>query len=413
MTSSQLKKLFDKNIDATVREHTNFIVQTYLDAGYEIYLVGGPVRDLLVGLSPKDIDFTSNCPLEKTKEMFDHVIPTGEEHGTLTIHIDGENYEVTRYRTDVDTDGRKATIAYSETFEEDAERRDLTVNAIGFNPITGEIKDPTGGMKDFEDKKIRFVGNALDRIREDELRALRYMRFIVKLDQFGFTPDEEEYKTVVKSYKPGVVSVERIYQEIDGMLKLLKNDDSSKGFLVKSLQDMKIFDRFGSKTKMDKAIAEIFETEDYFPLVNAMDGEHQKLKVGNEYKKLYTVFDNFADKDLSDRVVVKDLLGATKGDFDVVERVLDYYKSYEKGNSHKDGIITFKDLKNKEGTDDAEPFMISHLRINGDDLMQRGLKGRAVGETLNMMLEKVKEDPSFNNKDDLSKMADALLMFFI
>jgi len=89
-----LKELFN-NVSEPFKSDTLFIIKTYMDAGYECYVVGGPIRDLLNGLNPKDIDLSTNCPLEVTEQLFKNVIPTGLDHGTLTIHINGENYEVT------------------------------------------------------------------------------------------------------------------------------------------------------------------------------------------------------------------------------------------------------------------------------------------------------------------------------
>ena len=153
MEGNSLKKLFE-NMDNQFKKDTLNIIQNYMDNGYECYIVGGPIRDLLLGIPPKDIDLASNCPLEKTKKLFKNIIPTGESHGTLTIHIGNEDYEVTRYRRDVTTDGRNATIEFSKTMKEDQQRRDLTINSIAYNPINDEIIDSTGGMEDFNNKNI-------------------------------------------------------------------------------------------------------------------------------------------------------------------------------------------------------------------------------------------------------------------
>lgn len=401
---NNLKTLFDTYLNIKIKKHTLTIVQKYLDAGYECWVVGGPVRDLLLELSPKDIDFATNCPLEITKQLFDIVIPTGEDHGTLTIHLDGENYEVTRYRKDVETDGRRATIEYAETIEEDLMRRDLTVNAIAFNPITGAVVDAVGGLEDFKNRIIRFVGNATDRINEDRLRVLRYLRFISRLNRFGFRPLVDEFEEVMNAYDPNIVSVERIYQELNGMFKIIKDDDTTKDLLVTSLQRLEIFRRFGNKEKMDKVIKDLFVTYDYFPLLKSMYGNYQILKLGIEYKKLYQLFDEFNDKDFSDRVIVKDLLEASKGDFGIVERVFGYFKVFENTNNHNVGLITLNTIKNKVGTVDEEPFMISQLALTGGDLMEYGLKGKEIGETQRKLLQIVKINPTFNNKTILVTM---------
>ena len=156
-------------------------MQNYKDAGYECYLVGGSCRDLLLGERPYDFDFATNCPLSVSKKMFRRVIAVGASHGTLIIPFHGFHFEITRFRKDVKTDGRKAVIAYSDSIEEDQERRDLRLNAVAYDVITDRIVDSQNGIGDFRDKIIRFVGNAEDRIKEDHLRALRYGRLISKL----------------------------------------------------------------------------------------------------------------------------------------------------------------------------------------------------------------------------------------
>ena len=393
-----------KNVIEPFKADTYFITKTYLDAGYECFVVGGPIRDLLLGLKPKDIDFATNCPLEITKKLFKNVLSTGEDHGTLTIHLNGENYEITRYRNDVSCDGRNATIEFSETFEDDAIRRDFTINAIGFNPITKEIKDPTGGLKDFEDRILRFVGKSEDRIKEDMLRCLRYTRFLAKLEPFGFKPEIDQFEIAIKTYDNSVVSVERIYQEFDGMFEILKKNDYSKDIIITMLDNMKVFERFISDNNEHyEVLKNIFETYDYFPLVLSLKGDNQKLKLSFEYKKLYHLFESFKESDFSNQVTVKDLLTETKGDFTMAERVMSYFKTYNKENNHKEGLITLKALKNKVGTVDAEPFMITHLQVDGQDMISKGLKGIEIGTALDRMLEIVKADPSKNNKEYLLK----------
>lgn len=399
----KLQELFRDKVSQIIKDHINYIVNTYMTAGFECYLVGGPVRDLLLDLIPKDFDFATNCPLETTKSLFPHIIPTGEDHGTLTIHIDGENYEVTRYRKDVETDGRRATIAYSETFEEDAQRRDLTINAIGFNPVTGEVKDPTNGLEDFEYNMIRFVGNPEDRITEDHLRSIRFIRFMSKFDKFGFTTDRENLDAAIHLYDHTVVSVERIYQELDAIFKILKDDEYTKNFVKHSLHDMRIFKRFISDdTDHERVINEIFESFDYFPLVRFV-GDHTKVKLGHEYKKQLQLFEKFKSE-LMTRVKVKDLLEASDGDFDVAERVLNHFVLFNKSNTPNHGLTHLNDLKNKELKGEGEPFKVTHLKLNGEDLMAFGLKGTEIGVKQRELLVKVKENPELNTKESLTSL---------
>ena len=396
---NKLKELFNQYISSDIKSHILKITRTYLDAGYECWIVGGPVRDLLLNHSPKDIDFATNCPLEVTKTLFASVIPTGEDHGTLTIHLDGENYEVTRYRKDVDTDGRRATIEYAETIQEDVLRRDLTVNAIAFNPITDEIVDAVGGMEDFNNKVLRFVGKAEDRIQEDQLRVLRYLRFIVRFNSFGFKPIIEEFDSVIKSYKPNVVSIERIYQELNSMFLIIKDNNQMKPFLVETLQNIRIFERFSERTKMDMVVFEIFETMDFFPLVRFTQGDISSVKLCSEYKKMFKIYDEFKDNDFKDEIDVKDLLERVRGDFEMARKILSYITLLDKPVG--DSIKVINKIEKDISRGMMIPFQLSDLAIDGNDLMIRNYKGKEIKTKLHELLMIVKNNPELNNKDYL------------
>ena len=149
-------------------------------AGYKVYFVGGCVRNTLLNKPFADIDLaTSALPATVMKLAGDgdlHAIPTGIEHGTITFVIDGQTVEVTTFRKDVQTDGRRAVVAFSTAIEDDARRRDFTMNALYAN-LDGTIFDPLGGLNDLQAGRVRFIENSTDRIREDYLRILRFFRF--------------------------------------------------------------------------------------------------------------------------------------------------------------------------------------------------------------------------------------------
>ena len=133
-----------------------------------------------MGKSPKDIDLATDATPDEMQKMFDSAgvrhIPTGIEHGTITAVINGEEFEVTTLRADVETDGRRAEVEFVRSWEEDAKRRDLTYNAMSMD-FEGNLYDYHGGMDDLQDKVTRFVGDPEERIKEDYLRTLRYFRF--------------------------------------------------------------------------------------------------------------------------------------------------------------------------------------------------------------------------------------------
>jgi poly(A) polymerase len=144
-------------------------------------IVGGAVRDTLLGLDVADIDCATSLPPEEARDRIIaagfKAVPTGIAHGTVTAVIPGGPVEVTTLRRDVSTDGRRATVAFTDDWREDAARRDFTINALSADPITGEIYDYFDGTSDLEAGLVRFIGDPLIRIAEDHLRILRFFRF--------------------------------------------------------------------------------------------------------------------------------------------------------------------------------------------------------------------------------------------
>ena len=183
--------------------------------------VGGAVRDSLLGLPVNDLDIATTLSpqqvMERLKAAGIKAVPTGIDHGTVTAVIAGGPVEITTLRHDVSTDGRRATIAYTDDWREDAARRDFTINALYADPLTGEISDFFGGVADLEARRVRFIGDAAARIAEDHLRILRYFRFLARFGRDA--PDMQAYgacKAAANSLM--ALSRERIADEI---LKLL------------------------------------------------------------------------------------------------------------------------------------------------------------------------------------------------
>ncbi len=150
------------------------------DAGYKVYFVGGCVRNALLGAPASDIDIATDALPEKVlkvaKDAQLRAIPTGIEHGTVTIIVNNEPFEITTFRKDVETDGRRAVVAFSKDIKEDALRRDFTMNAL-YADIYGTVYDPLGGLNDLKNRHVRFIQDAHQRIKEDYLRILRFFRF--------------------------------------------------------------------------------------------------------------------------------------------------------------------------------------------------------------------------------------------
>ena len=198
--------------------------------GGEARIVGGAVRNALMGMPVGDIDMATTLPpqdvVERAREAGIKAVPTGIEHGTVTLVLDGEGFEVTTLRRDVETDGRHAQVAFGTDWTEDAERRDLTINAL-YADTSGDVIDLVGGLADIETRNIRFIGDAHQRIAEDYLRILRFFRFFA---HYGSgRPDADGLRASARAKdKISTLSAERVWSE---MKKLLAADDPSRALL--------------------------------------------------------------------------------------------------------------------------------------------------------------------------------------
>ena len=159
------------------------IIERLEKAGFEAYVVGGCVRDSLLGKTPHDWDITTSALPEQVKSLFSHTVDTGLKHGTVTVLIGKEGFEVTTYRIDGEyDDGRHPNqVQFTLSLEEDLKRRDFTINAMAYNPTRGLV-DLFGGISDLEERIIRCVGDPIARFSEDALRMMRAVRFAAQLD---------------------------------------------------------------------------------------------------------------------------------------------------------------------------------------------------------------------------------------
>ncbi|MEJ6596122.1 CCA tRNA nucleotidyltransferase [Parasphingorhabdus sp.] len=202
--------------------------------------VGGAVRDTLLGLEVKDVDIATPLLPEDVMERLTaasiKVIPTGIAHGTVTAVLPDGPVEITTLRRDVSTDGRRATVAFSDDWNEDAARRDFTINALFADPQSLEIFDYFGGLDDLKNLRIRFIGSAAERIAEDHLRIMRYFRFLARFGQQQV--DNEAFDAcTAAAEKLKTLSRERVADEL---LKLLSTEDPK--FAVSQMQDAGIFE---------------------------------------------------------------------------------------------------------------------------------------------------------------------------
>ena len=206
------------------------LLATLSSDGHEARIAGGAVRNALLGAAVSDVDIATTTTPDETERRAQaasfRTVPTGKEHGTITVIIDGQGYEVTTLRADVETNGRHARVVFGTDWQQDAERRDFTINAL-YATASGEVIDLVGGLSDLESRTLRFIGDAEQRIREDYLRILRFFRFFA---WYGHgRPDADGLRACVR-LKDGLsgLSAERVWSELR---KLLAAPDPSRALL--------------------------------------------------------------------------------------------------------------------------------------------------------------------------------------
>ena len=214
-----------------LRGHTlQALLKALSEGGEEARIAGGAVRNTLLGKAVSDVDIATTTVPEETARRAEaagfRAVPTGAEHGTITVVANGKPYEVTTLRDDIETDGRRARVRFGRDWKRDAERRDFTINAL-YATADGEVVDLVGGLADLESRTIRFIGDAETRIREDFLRILRFFRFFAWYG--GGRPDAEGLKACAR-LKDGLdrLSAERIWGELK---KLLSAADPARALL--------------------------------------------------------------------------------------------------------------------------------------------------------------------------------------
>ena len=223
----QQKIKFTKELDKTSFYHLEDIFGIFdeCSTGYkdsvQSYIVGGAIRDMLTGNKPKDFDIVTSIPYNLLETYFAKagwtVSRTGKAFFVLSIQKDGRQYEIANFRKDgIYLDGRRPETVEIGTLKDDAQRRDFTVNALYYNYVTGELKDPTGrGFEDVNRKVLRFIGKPKERIKEDYLRIFRFYRFLAK----GFFPDPKSLRACREFFNEGYpkISPDRVREELEKM----------------------------------------------------------------------------------------------------------------------------------------------------------------------------------------------------
>lgn len=211
-----IKDLFNKNLPEPLRKAAVEVISVLTGNGFEAFLVGGCVRDLILGKTATDLDITTNAKPKQVQKIFRRTIPTGIQHGTVTVLSGRIPVEVTTYRSESDySDGRRPDqVQFSDTIEEDLSRRDFTINALAYNPVDDVLIDLFRGKDDIGSRLIRTIGNPYERFYEDGLRPVRACRFRATLN---FEIESSTYEAVCREevqQRTGLVAVERFTDEL-------------------------------------------------------------------------------------------------------------------------------------------------------------------------------------------------------
>ncbi|HLR34836.1 MAG TPA: HD domain-containing protein [Tissierellales bacterium] len=431
--------------------YVEFVLNRLEENGYEAFIVGGCVRDALLGEEPNDFDVTTNALPEEIEKVFRDktTINVGKQFGTIVVHLNEGDVEVTTYRSEGDyVDGRRPEwIKFLSSIEKDLSRRDFTINAIAYNNRTGFI-DPFNGIEDLKNKRLITVGNPVDRFSEDYLRIMRVVRFACKLN-FGI---EDKTYTAGKKLSKNIskVSVERIRQEF---FKILLCEKPSIG--IKLMEELELlefilpeliptigFEQHNPHHDKD-VYNHILCVVDYSPsilsvrlaallhdigkpLTFTLDDDgighfygHDRLSVeiGEKVLKRFKCSNAFTEEVL---ILVKEHMNkygnfSDKGVKRLIKRVgeknifnlFDLQKADRKCSSSEASIENILELEGrvKKALEENEAFDIKHLKIDGNDIINLGYsEGKIIGDILGFLLDIVIEDPSKNSKKVLEEI---------
>ena len=430
-----------------IPEHITKAVDLLNHEGYEAYLVGGCVRDALLGVSPKDYDITTSALPEQTKEVFReyHVIETGIKHGTVTVVIDHSPIEITTYRVDQKyLDHRHPeSVVFTSSLKEDLARRDFTINAMAYHPQTGII-DLYGGKEDLKTCTIRCVGDPETRFNEDALRILRALRFASRYDS---PIDESTEKAMRKcSMLLREISAERIASELNeilcgkGIRRILIEETDILGIPIPELLPMKGFDQNNPHHIYDVLTHTAVAVESIPP--------EKVLRLSALFHDIgkplsYSVDENgvghFYGHAKKSETIAARILKRLKYDNETTDSVLTLVKYHDLhleeneksikrllrkiGPAMFDKLILLYRADNlaqapayryrQEGFDrlsalaekvlsEEQCFTLKDLAVNGSDLIRMGYKpGPKIGVILDKLLTKVIDGKLNNEKDEL------------
>lgn len=433
-------------IDKTkILDEVLYVLKHLKRLGYESYLVGGCVRDLCLWTDPKDWDLTTNATPDQVMSIFDHTIPTGIEHGTVTVLMNGVPVEVTTFRSDGDySDNRRPdSVKFGVTIEEDVSRRDFTINGLLYDG--NKVIDFYSGLEDLKKRIIRSIGNAGDRYREDALRMMRAIRFS---SQLGFEIESDTFQQIkVWGTRILNVSQERIRDEL---VKILLSNNPTEGIIL--LKEAGLL--LSILPELQKCVG--FDQQNYHHrknvfehILKVLDATPKGLNIRlaallHDIAKPVTFsrgedgVGHFFQHHVVGADMSTEILKRFKFDNHTIENVRilvrEHMARYSKlregsikklivrlGENNVDDFINLQiadiigskppfdfegviDLKReiKRVLEAKEPLTVKDLAINGYDLIDMGIKpGKEIGKVLNELLQLVMDNPELNDKEYL------------
>jgi tRNA nucleotidyltransferase (CCA-adding enzyme) len=433
-----------------IPDDVNLIIRTFYENGFEAHIVGGCVRDCILERNPNDWDITTNALPEDIIKLFSHTVPTGIKHGTITIVMNSDNYEVTTYRIDGEySDNRHPDeVVFTKSLKEDLSRRDFTINAMAYNHTSGLI-DPFDGLGDVKNKTVRCVGDADKRFNEDALRMIRAVRFA---SQLKFQIETNTFAAIAHNYQLiKNVSIERIREELT---KILLCEKPSTGMIA--LKDS------GLLSLILPELIPCIDFEQRNPhhdktvfnhILSVLDNSPQHLIIRlaallHDIGKPHCFsldekgIGHFYSHELKSADIAEALLKRFKFDNNTIKRVkilvLEHMHRYSKLKTssikkfiNRVGLENIDDLFELQSADikgstppfdlsdieymkievqkilnQNQPLTTKDLQIDGSDIMALGYNpGKIIGEILNFLLEEVLENPGLNTKEELMKLA--------
>jgi tRNA nucleotidyltransferase (CCA-adding enzyme) len=437
-------------VNINIPEEPNWIITTLMENGFDAYIVGGCVRDSIIGNTPKDWDICTNAKPEEIKNVFksSRIIDTGIKHGTVTIVLNNGNYEVTTYRIDgVYSDSRRPdAVLFTDSLKEDLSRRDFTINAMAYNNVVGLV-DYFEGQQDLNRKEIRCVGNPNERFNEDALRILRALRFASVL---SFVIREETAKAIFKNYELlSKISIERISYEFNklicghlvlGVLRAYKDVIS---YIIPEIKPMIGFNQNNPYHIYDvwqhTLWALQFSPQDletrlaiFFHDIGKPASYSEFVGIGHFYKHhLYSeeitrnvlkrmkydnkTIDNVCLLVYNHSVSITDTKKSVKRMLNVVGELFDkllqvklsdMYAQSKMSINKKQPVL--KNIQNlhQEIIKEEDCFNLKNLAITGKDLISIGyLEGKEIGSKLKQLLDLVIDGEVKNEKEELLQLA--------